>query len=73
MDVSIYPGLAASFRRAGQARAQLYASVVDGKRYTTVQVAKELGVSRSTAYARIKRGPYPLTWDSLRQKRLAGA
>ncbi len=56
--------------RAGHTRAQLFASVIEGKRYTTVQVAELLDVSRSTAYERIKRGPYPLTWANLMKSRL---
>lgn len=70
MDVSTYPCRRKSFRRAGLARAQLYASVIEGKRYTTAQVAEILDVSRSTAYDRIKRGPYPLTWANLMKARL---
>ncbi|HHA2711301.1 TPA: helix-turn-helix transcriptional regulator [Stenotrophomonas maltophilia] len=70
MDVTIYPSHAKCLRRAGLARAQLFAQVIDGKRYTTRQVAEILGVSRSTAYDRIKRGPYPLTWANLSKPRL---
>ncbi|PZS70581.1 hypothetical protein A7X76_10230 [Stenotrophomonas maltophilia] len=70
MDVALYPCHAKSLRRAGQARAQLFAHVVEGKRYTTAQVAEILDVSRSTAYDRIKRGPYPLTWANLMKARL---
>lgn len=69
MDVSAYPGLAASYRRAGLVRAQQFASVVEGKRYTTAQVAKRLGVSLKSASRRIKRGPHPLTWASLESAR----
>ena len=65
MDVTIYPSHAKCLRRAGLARAQLFAQVIEGKRYTTRQVAEILDVSRSTAYDRIKRGPYPLTWANL--------
>lgn len=70
MDVTIYPSHAKCLRRAGLARAQLFAQVIEGKRYTTRQVAEILDVSRSTAYDRIKRGPYPLTWANLMKSRL---
>lgn len=70
MDVALYPCHAKSLRRAGLVRAQLYAQVIEDKRYTTAQVAEILGVSRSAAYDRIKRGPYPLTWSNLQQARL---
>lgn len=70
MDVALYPCHAKSLRRAGLARAQLFAQVIEGKRYTTRQVAEILDVSRSTAYDRIKRGPYPLTWTNLMKARL---
>lgn len=70
MDVTIYPSHAKCLRRAGLARAQLFAQVIEGKRYTTRQVAEILDVSRSTAYDRIKRGPYPLTWANLMNARL---
>lgn len=70
MDVTIYPSHAKCLRRAGLARAQLFAQVIEGKRYTTRQVAEILDVSRSTAYDRIKRGPYPFTWANLMKARL---
>ncbi|HHA2689908.1 TPA: helix-turn-helix domain-containing protein [Stenotrophomonas maltophilia] len=70
MDVALYPCHAKCLRRAGLARAQLFAQVIEGKRYTTRQVAEILDVSRSTAYDRIKRGPYPLTWANLSKPRL---
>lgn len=50
MDVALYPCHAKSLRRAGQARAQLFAHVVQGKRYTTAQVAEILDISHSAAY-----------------------
>ncbi len=56
--------------RAGRAKAALYARVVEGKSYTMRQISDELGVSLTTADKRVKRGPYPLTWESLRQARL---
>ncbi|WP_049460335.1 MULTISPECIES: hypothetical protein [Stenotrophomonas] len=56
--------------KAGRAKAALYARVIENKRYTMRQIADELGVSMTTADARVKRGPYPLTWESLRQARL---
>ncbi|WP_239669984.1 hypothetical protein [Stenotrophomonas maltophilia] len=34
------------------------------------QISDELGVSMTTADTRVKRGPYPLTWESLRMARL---
>ncbi|WP_242883591.1 leucine zipper domain-containing protein [Stenotrophomonas maltophilia] len=56
--------------KAGRTKAALYARVVENKRYTMRQIANELGVSMTTADTRVKRGPYPLTWESLRQARL---
>lgn len=56
--------------RAGRAKAALYARAVEGKSYTMRQISDELGVSMTTADARVKRGPYPLTWESLRMARL---
>lgn len=70
MDVTIYPSHAKCLRRAGLARAQLFAHVIDGKRYTTAQVAEILGISRSAAYDRIKRRSHPLTWAGLQKARM---
>lgn len=56
--------------RAGRAKAALYARVIENKRYTMRQIADELGVSMTTADTRVKRGPYPLTWESLLLARL---
>ncbi|MEN1996854.1 hypothetical protein [Stenotrophomonas bentonitica] len=70
MDVRLYPCHAKSTRRAGLARAALFAHVIDGKSYTTRQVATQLGLSLHGAARRIKRGPYPLTWSTLQQSRL---
>lgn len=70
MDVTIYPSHAKCLRRAGLARAQLFAHVIEGKRYTTVQVAEILDISHSAAYERIKRRPHPLTWADLQKVRL---
>lgn len=56
--------------RAGRAKAALYARVIENKRYTMRQIADELGVSMTTADTRVKRGPYPLTCESLRLARL---
>lgn len=56
--------------KAGRAKAALYARVIENKRYTMRQIADELGVSMTTADTRVKRGPYPLTWKSLRLARL---
>lgn len=70
MDVRIYPYHRKSCVRAGLTRAALFAHVVDGKRYTTKQVATQLGLSLNGAAKRIKRGPYPLTWSTLQQSRL---
>ncbi|MEW2849776.1 hypothetical protein [Stenotrophomonas maltophilia] len=70
MDVTIYPSHAKSLRRAGQARAQLFAHVIEGKRYTTAQVAEILDISHSAAYERIKRRPHPLTWADLQKARM---
>ncbi|GHH52970.1 hypothetical protein [[Pseudomonas] boreopolis] len=52
-------------RRGGHARAALYAHVIDGKRYSTRQVAERLGVHYDTARERIKRAQHPLTWAAL--------
>lgn len=57
-------------RRAGLVRAQLYAHVIEGKRYTTRQIANQIGTSLQTAWDRTKRGPFPLTWASLKSARL---
>ncbi len=70
MDVALYPCHAKSLRRAGHARAQLFAHVVEGKRYTTAQVAEILDISHSAAYERIKRCSHPLTWADLQKARL---
>ncbi len=70
MDVALYPCHAKSLRRAGQARAQLFAHVVEGNRYTTAQVAEILDISHSAAYERIKRRPHPLTWADLQKVRM---
>ena len=69
MDVTIYPSHAKCLRRAGLARAQLYAHVIEGKRFTTAQVAEILGISNDAAYERIKRRAHPLTWASLQKAR----
>lgn len=39
--------------------------MIEGKRYTTAQVAEILDISHSAAYERIKRRRHPLTWASL--------
>lgn len=52
-------------RRGGRARAALYAHVIDGKRYSTRQVAERLGVSMSWALERTKKAAHPLTWAAL--------
>lgn len=70
MDVRLYPCHARSTRRAGLTRAALFAHVIEGKRYTTKQVATQLGLSLNGAVKRIKRGPYPLSWAVLQQSRL---
>ncbi|WP_282254128.1 hypothetical protein [Stenotrophomonas sp. PS02299] len=70
MDVALYPCHAKSLRRAGQARAQLFAHVIEGKRYTTARVAELLDISHSAAYERIKRRPHPLTWANLQKVRM---
>lgn len=70
MDVALYPCHAKSLRRAGQARAQLFAHVVEGRRYTTAQVSEILDISHSAAYERIKRRPHPLTWADLQKARM---
>jgi len=62
-----------SLRRAGLARAVLFAHVVDGKSYTTAQIARRLGITTDAALGRAKRGPFPLTWDALASKRRKAA
>lgn len=56
--------------RAGRAKAALYARVVEGKSYTMREIAEQLGVSKTTADKRVRRGPYPLTWANLSKPRL---
>lgn len=70
MDVAFYPCHAKSLRRAGQTHAQLFAHVIEGKRYTTAQVAEILDISHSAAYERIKRRSLPLTWADLQKARM---
>ncbi|HDS1595897.1 TPA: hypothetical protein QEL30_000678 [Stenotrophomonas maltophilia] len=70
MDIALYPCHAKSLRRAGHARAQLFAHVIEGKRYTTAQVAEILDISHSAAYERIKRRSHPLTWADLQKARM---
>ncbi|GHH52410.1 hypothetical protein [[Pseudomonas] boreopolis] len=40
-------------------------SVIDGRLYTTRQIAERLGVHYDTARERIKRAQHPLTWAAL--------
>jgi hypothetical protein len=54
--------------RAGRIRAALFAHVVDGKSYTTRQIAARLSISMDAALGRTKRGPFPLTWHALSQQ-----
>lgn len=70
MDVRLYPCHARSTRRAGLARAALFAHVVEGKSYTTRKIAERLDISVGAALERAKRGPFPLTWAALQQRRL---
>lgn len=56
--------------RAGRIRAQLFAHVVEGKLVTTRQIADTVGTTVQTAWDRTKRGPFPLTWASLKSARL---
>ncbi|MBA0416131.1 sigma factor-like helix-turn-helix DNA-binding protein [Stenotrophomonas maltophilia] len=56
--------------RGGRAKAALFARVVDGKSYTMREIAEQLGVSKTTADKRVRRGPYPLTWANLSKPRL---
>ena len=51
--------------RAGRATAARYASVIDGRLYTTRQIAERLGVHYDTARERIKKARHPLTWAEL--------
>ena len=52
-------------RSGGFSRGARFAHVIEGKRVTTRQIADRLGVAPSTALARTKRGPFPLTWAGL--------
>ncbi len=70
MDTAFHPHHHRNRSRAGLARAQLYAHVVEGRRLTSKQIADELGISIGVAASRAKRGPHPLTWESLRLARL---
>ncbi|WP_164136658.1 sigma-70 region 4 domain-containing protein [Stenotrophomonas maltophilia] len=45
--------------RGGKAKAALFARVVDGKSYTMREIAEQLGVSKTTADKRVRRGPCP--------------
>ncbi|OEZ02276.1 MULTISPECIES: hypothetical protein [Stenotrophomonas] len=56
-------------RRAGLARARLFAHVVEGKLLTSRQIADVIGTTVGTASTRAKRGPFPLTWASLQSAR----
>ena len=56
-------------RRAGLARARLFAHVVEGKLLTSREIADAIGTSVETASTRAKRGPFPLTWASLQSAR----
>lgn len=56
-------------RRAGLARARLFAHVVEGKLLTSREIAETIGTSIETASTRAKRGPFPLTWASLQSAR----
>lgn len=62
-----------SLRRASLARAATYAHVVEGRLYTTTQIARRLGITVNAALGRAKRGPFPLTWDALASKRRKAA
>ncbi|HBS63183.1 MAG TPA: hypothetical protein DEB32_10800 [Stenotrophomonas sp.] len=70
MDVTLYPCHIKKLARGGHARAAKFAHVVEGRRYTTRQIASRLDVSMGCALERAKRGPFPLTWASLQQSRL---
>lgn len=56
-------------RRVGLARARLFAHVVEGKRLTSREIAEVIGTRIETACTRAKRGPFPLTWASLKSAR----
>lgn len=51
--------------RGGAANASRYAYTVEGALVTSSQIAKRLGICVDAARRRAKRGPFPLTWDSL--------
>jgi len=52
-------------RNRTAANAARFAQVVEGKRVSTAQIAKRIGVTHETARLRTKRGPFPLTWAGL--------
>lgn len=54
-------------RSGGFSRGARFAHVVEGKRVTTREIAARLGVAPSTALARTRRGPFPLTWEGLKR------
>lgn len=73
MDVTIYPSYVEKTARGGHARGASYAHVVEGRLYTTAQIAKALDISHNAAWERTKRGPFPLTWAALRSRRKLSA
>lgn len=46
-----------------------FAHVVEGRLVSTAQIARRIGVTSETALRRVKRGPFPLTWDGLATSR----
>lgn len=71
VKVGPYRFVAASNLRSGHARAAQYAHVIEGKLVSTAQIARRIGISHGAAYERARRGPFPLTWSSLKQARLS--
>lgn len=58
-------------KRGGSNRARQFDHVIDGKRVTTMEVAEALGLTKKQAAARLKLGPFPLTWAGLRGDKTA--
>lgn len=56
-------------RNRTAATVRRFAHVVEGRLVSTAQIARRIGVTSETALRRVKRGPFPLTWDGLATSR----